>query len=199
MCHLASTEPSHAASQGTEAPPDPEAAPAPAAVLADLPQELREFGERWLAAWASRSPERITALCTEDVVWDDPALEEPARGRPAVIEFLESSFRAFPDLEFTLTERPLVSPGLERVAVPWKVSGTMLGALDPPGLAPTGRSFALEGVDLYELRDGLVRRMTTRYDVLTWLREIGALPARGSSVEGALMRLQRAVTRLRAR
>ena len=131
------------------------------------------------------------------MLWEDPALEEPLRGRLAVSEFLAATFRAFPDLEFTLTGRPLTSPGFDRAAVPWIVTGTMLGALDPPGLAPTGRSFALEGVDLYELRDGLVCRMTTHYDVFTWLREVGALPARGSSVERLLMRLQRAFTRLR--
>jgi len=196
---LASTGPSRAASPEAETTSNPATAPATGNFLEDLPRELRDFGERWLAAWASRSPERISRLCTEDVVWDDPALEEPVRGRLAVSEFLETTFRAFPDLEFTLTERPLLTPGLERAAVPWVVTGTMLGALDPPGLAPTGRSFALEGVDLYELRNGLVSRMTTRYDVLTWLRGVGAVPDRGSSVEHLLMRLQRTFARLRRR
>lgn len=175
MCHLASTE---------------------QALLDEMPPELRDFGERWLAAWASRSPERITGLCTEDVFWDDPALATPLRGRAAVRDFLAESFRAFPDLQFTLTEPPLASPDSARVAVPWKVAGTMLGPLDPPGLAPTGRGFALEGVDLYEFRGGEICRMTTRYDVLTWLREVGALPARDSAAERLALGVQRAVNRV---
>jgi steroid delta-isomerase-like uncharacterized protein len=160
-------------------------------LLEGLPGELREFGERWLAAWASRAPERITSLCTEDVAWEDPALTAPLRGRAAVNEFLADTFRAFPDLAFTLTDEPCLSPDGRRVAVPWRVSGTMLGPLTPPGLAPTRRRFQLEGVDLYQLRDGLVARMTTRYDVLEWLRQIGAVPARDSAAERALLGVQR--------
>ena len=32
----------------------------------------RDFADRWQKAWNSRDPRQVTALCTEDVVWDDP-------------------------------------------------------------------------------------------------------------------------------
>jgi steroid delta-isomerase-like uncharacterized protein len=167
------------------------------ALLDSLPDELREFGERWLAAWGARSPDRIADLCTDDVVWDDPALDAPRVGRAAARALLAETFRAFPDLTFALTEPPCVSADGARAAVAWRASGTMTGPLEPPGLAPTGRRFELEGVDLYDLRDGLVARMRTHYDVLGWLRQIGAAPARGGWLERSLIGLQRRAMRLR--
>jgi steroid delta-isomerase-like uncharacterized protein len=164
---------------------------------AELPAEIRDFGERWLAAWGSRSPDRIVALCTEEVLWEDPALDTPLRGRVAVRTLLAETFRAFPDLEFTLVEAPCLSPDGTLAAVAWKVSGTMLGPLDPPGFGPTGRRLELEGVDLYDFRDGLISRMRTRYDVLEWLRQMGAAPPRGGRVERMLMRAQRLLARAR--
>jgi steroid delta-isomerase-like uncharacterized protein len=165
-----------------------------------LPADVREFGERWLAAWASRSPARIAALCSDDVLWEDPALAAPARGRAAVEQLLAETFRAFPDLTFELTDAPCLSADGERAAVAWLASATMTGPLEPPGLAPTGRRFRIEGVDLYDLRAGELARMRTRYDVLDLLRQLGLAPARGATSERLLLALQRGAVRvLRAR
>jgi steroid delta-isomerase-like uncharacterized protein len=165
-------------------------------MLHELPPELHGFAERWLDAWNRRDPRAIAMLCVEDVSWEDPALPEPLRGRSAVTELLEATFRAFPDLEFRLTEPPLVSGDQARAAVPWKVTGTMRGDLDPPGLGATGRRLALEGVDLYDLREGLIVRMRTRYDVLSSLRQLGAAPPAAGLAERALLRAQRLVSRV---
>jgi steroid delta-isomerase-like uncharacterized protein len=172
------------------------AGPAPGSdLLEGLPDELREFGKRWLAAWSARSPDRIAELCTEDVIWEDPALEAPRNGREAVRQLLHETFRAFPDLTFGLTEPPFVAPDGASAAVAWRVTGTSLGPLDPPGLAPTGRPFTLEGVDLYDIRDGCIARMRTRYDVLESLRQMGVAPARGSAAERLLLGMQRTAAR----
>ena len=109
---------------------------------------------------------------------------------------LEETFRAFPDLTFEVTETPLVARGDRAAAVVWRATGTMTGVLEPPGLAATGRRFVLEGVDLYDVRDGLLARMRTRYDVLDWLRQMGAAPSRGGGTERALLALQRFGTRV---
>ena len=42
---------------------------------------LREFGERYEAAWNSGDAAAVAACAHEDVIWIDPALAEPAIGR----------------------------------------------------------------------------------------------------------------------
>jgi hypothetical protein len=46
----------------------------------DAAAYLRNFVERYVAAWNGCDTEAMAQLITEDVVWADPALPEPARG-----------------------------------------------------------------------------------------------------------------------
>jgi steroid delta-isomerase-like uncharacterized protein len=159
----------------------------------------RDFADRWQKAWNSRVPEQVTALCTEDVSWEDPLTERPERGRAAVAEYLRDVWRAFPDLEFTWPEGPYASFDGIKLGLHWSVSGTMLGPLDPPGFAPTGMRFELDGVDLLELQDGLVHGYVGFFDVRGVAQQIGVLPTPGSGGERMAVGLQRLQVRLRGR
>lgn len=152
---------------------------------------VREFIERWQDAWNSHEPGRVASLCTEDIVLSDPALPEPARGRAAVRSYLEDVWRAFPDLTIATPDVPFVDVDRQRAALPWRISGTMLGRVEPTGFAPTGARVDVEGVDLYEFRDGLLARVQTHYDLMDWGRQLGLVPPHGSRAERIAVRLQR--------
>lgn len=153
-------------------------------------QFVHSFIERWGEAWNSHDPEGVVALCTEDVVLSDPALAEPVHGREAVRKYLEEVWRAFPDLAIATPEAPFVDVGRQRAALPWRITGTMLGP-DPSGFAPTGGRADVPGIDLYDFRDGLLARIRTTYDLMDWGRQMGLVPARGSRAERMAIRLQR--------
>jgi steroid delta-isomerase-like uncharacterized protein len=157
---------------------------------------VRDFAERWQKAWNSHVPEQVTSLCVEDVTWDDPLTERPERGRAAVAEYLREVWRAFPDLEFSWPESPYASVDRERLALHWHASATMLGPIDPPGFAPTGRRAEFDGVDLLELRDGLVCDYTGFFDVRGVAQQVGAIPASGSAAERVAVALQRLSARI---
>ena len=159
----------------------------------------RDFADRWQKAWNSRVAEQVTALCTEDVVWDDPLTEHPERGRAAVAQYLRGVWRAFPDLEFTWPEEPFVSCAGTKLALHWSVTGTMLGPMDPPDFAPTGRRAEFDGVDRLELRDGLVCAYDGFFDARGVAQQIGVMPASGSRAERAAVLLQRLAARARNR
>jgi hypothetical protein len=55
----------------------------------------------------------------------------------------------------------------------------------------------IEGIDLYEFRDGLVSHYRGRYDLAEVARQLGLAPARGSRAERTMARLQRTAMRLR--
>jgi steroid delta-isomerase-like uncharacterized protein len=159
----------------------------------------RDFADRWQKAWNSRTADAVTSLCTEDVVWDDPITEKPARGRAAVAEYLVGVWRAFPDLEFDWPEGPYASFNGIKLALHWHVSGTMLGPMEPPGFAPTGRRIDLEGVDLLELRDGLCCNYQGFFDRQTVAQQIGAAPVTGSQAERVAVGAQRLLAAIERR
>jgi steroid delta-isomerase-like uncharacterized protein len=157
----------------------------------DSAPALEAFCARYLAAWNDHDAIAMASLVTDDVVWEDPALPEPARGVLEVQEFMRASWTGFPDLRFDASERPHRSVEGDQVAWRWRMRGTMTGPLDPPGFAPTGRAMEVDGVDLWTLRDGRICRYRAFYDMNDVARRLGIAPPPGSRAERAMVALQR--------
>ena len=114
---------------------------------------VEEFLKGWEAAWNSHEPERLLGLMTEDIVYDDSAWPTTMRGHGDVRQFLESAWRAFPDLRFEVFDGPFIASGEPKAAFHWTGSGTHTGLIDPPGFAPTGKRIEFDGADFHEYRD----------------------------------------------
>jgi steroid delta-isomerase-like uncharacterized protein len=160
---------------------------------------VAEFTERWEAAWNSHQLDRLLELMTEDIVYDDSGWPRTMRGHADVREFVESAWRAMPDLEFRMVEGPYLLEGEPKAAFYWKGTGTFTGPLDPPGLAPTGARIEFEGCDIQEYRDGRVCRLRIVFDMMDVSRQIGLSPAPGSRLEKAGAAAQRLSVRVRDR
>ena len=100
-------------------------------------EEICTLVENLTFAWNARDLPRFLSCLCEDVVWDDPAMAAPAAGREAVRRFSEAILRAFPDFHYAIRHPLCVAADGSRCAVPWTISATHLGPLDPPGFAPT--------------------------------------------------------------
>jgi steroid delta-isomerase-like uncharacterized protein len=133
----------------------------------------------------------MAELLTDDIVWSDPALPAPVYGIPAVQDFMRASFRTFSDLRFSEPDPPHFTVTGDLVAWEWRMEGTMTGAADPPGFAPTGKSVRIDGVDLWTMRDGRIARYQAFYDMTDVARQLGLMPERGSAGERAMVALQR--------
>lgn len=158
--------------------------------------DLAAFCARYLTAWKDHDPVAMADLLTDDIVWEDPALPEPARGIPAVQEFMRAGWVGFPDLCFDESDAPHRTAEGDQVAWRWRMRGTMTGVLDPPGFAPTGRSIEVEGVDLWTMRDGRIARYRAFYDMNDVARQLAIVPAPGSGGEKAMVALQRLQARM---
>ena len=167
-----------------------------AAAAPDTAAQLRTLVERYVAAWNVCDTEAIAQLITEDIVWADPALPEPARGVAEVQEFMRASVRAFPDLRFGEPDPPALAISGDVALWRWHMEGTNRGAIDPPGFAPTGRSMRVEGVDQWTFRDGRIARYRAFYDMNDLARQLGIVPAPGSRAERGMVALQRLQARL---
>jgi steroid delta-isomerase-like uncharacterized protein len=159
-------------------------------------QWLHDFMRRWQDAWNSHEVDRLLALMTEDIEARDDCWPKLMRGHADVREFLEAIWRAMPDMTFEPISGPYVIPGEPRAAVHWRGWATLTGPLEPPGFAPTGRRWELDGADFFEYRDGRVYKLRIAYDVLNVSRQLGLLPAAGGRAERALAITQRFASRV---
>jgi steroid delta-isomerase-like uncharacterized protein len=159
---------------------------------------IEEFGHRWLDAWNRYDGQALAQLCTEDVEFTDPAIGT-VRGRAPVADWVKTCARAFPDYRFEEPEPPYLSSDRPKAIVPWRMLGTHTGPIEPPGFAPTGRSFVVDGVDHWWFRDGLVERYRADWDLNGLLRQLGMVPERNSRAERVMVTLQRAGARVRRR
>ena len=151
---------------------------------------------RLYGAVNAQSAEAVAALCTEDVVWEDPAAPHPLHGREAVRRFhRDTMFRALPDARIELIDGPYLSLDRARVAVRSRITGTMTGPMEPPGFAPTGGLIEFETAEFWHFCGDLLARQTVVLDMLALARQIGAAPRRGTLAERVSVRLQRLAAR----
>lgn len=145
-------------------------------------------------AWNRGDVDEFVGFLAEDVHWDDPAMPEPAEGRGAVAGFARSMFEAFSPLTYSVDGAVCVSEDGSRCAVPWRMQGTNTGWLRPPGFGPTFRAIDVRGVDVLEIRNGLVQRIATHFDTVRAAEQLlgwRIKPPVGSARERAAVVLQR--------
>lgn len=163
------------------------------AAPADVPplEWIGDFAARWLAAWNSHRVESVLELTTADIEYRDDSWPRPMHGHAEVREFLEALWRGMPDMTFELLSGPYVVPGQPKASFHWRGSGTHTGVLAPPGFAPTGRRWEIDGADFHEFRDGRVSRLRVAFDMMAVSRQLGLVPAAGSRAERLLALAQR--------
>ena len=84
---------------------------------------------------------------------------------------------------FNLDVRSIVESGND-VFVHWRMTGRHTGRV--MGVAATGKSIDVNGIDHFVLADGKVASNTVVFDQLTFARQIGLMPPDGSRLEAAL-------------
>jgi steroid delta-isomerase-like uncharacterized protein len=126
-----------------------------------------DLAMRYHTAWAAHDPDAIIAMHTQDTVFHTHGMGEPAVGADATREAIVGLFALAPDLSF---ETKTVYFGEGSIVTEYVVSGTSNGA-----------SFAVDGVDVFKIRDGLVARKDTYMDTAGLQQQLAA----GVSLETA--------------
>ncbi len=134
--------------------------------------ELRDFIDRYNAAWNDHDVDAILDMHTEDSVFENHTTGDVNVGRAAIGSAIRGIFTVFPDLEFE-TRRQYIRDGL--VVQEWTARGTHEGTMTRAGIQvpPTGRKVEYKGMDVIPIRVGLVARKDVYSDSITLLRQLG--------------------------
>ncbi len=126
-----------------------------------------------LQAWSTHEPEKIVSEMPDGFVYEDMPMKITVRGREEMKAFVQDCFSAFPD--FKLEHKSFFASG-NRGFGEWVMSGTFLGELQSFGLKPTGKSFAIPGVSVFEVQGDKVTKETLYYDGAAFLQVLGLIP-----------------------
>jgi steroid delta-isomerase-like uncharacterized protein len=127
-------------------------------------QRIREY----FSEVDSHDIEGILSHCTDDIIFDNKTMDQPARGPEAVGELYRGVWSAFPDLTHEIY--PVASASGDQVFVEGIVRGTMLG--ESGGHPPTGRSVECPFLTVFDLREGKIAEYRAYYDAADWNRQM---------------------------
>jgi steroid delta-isomerase-like uncharacterized protein len=116
----------------------------------------------------------VLAYYTEDVYFEDVTVPEPCLGKAAMRDFMSIFYRGFPDLHIEV--RNCIACGAGTVVAEYDLIGTHDGEF--LGHAPTGRTFRIKAVSVYEHDGNLFTRETVYYDSASLFGQLG-LPLGG--------------------
>jgi steroid delta-isomerase-like uncharacterized protein len=155
-------------------------------VLAETEQDARErLLQGYLAAWNAHDADAVADHFAPQATYDDRGAGLVARGQAEIRDHVAAIQAAFPDLRFELLR---ASHGPDFTCGEWRSRMTHRGSFE--GLRPTGRVVESAGVDVATLDpDGRIVHLASYYDGAAIMRALGLLPARGSRLEGTLVRL----------
>jgi glyoxylase-like metal-dependent hydrolase (beta-lactamase superfamily II)/ketosteroid isomerase-like protein len=153
------------------------------------------IARRYFAAIDARDLDEAVSL------WADGGREN-VRGQVDVLApegvraFIGDLLGAVPDLSMQVVS---TTAEADRCGVHWRATGTFAGPGHFGDIAPTGNPIELEGFDLMTVRDGLIQNNDAFTDSMTFARQIGMMPAQGSSAEARMTGAFNAKTRVTSR
>ncbi len=122
-------------------------------------------------AWNSHDIEQVLNFYSSEYIGDDVGHVAPLHGHEALRAMLEAYWRAFPDLQFKVTD--IIVQG-SRVVTVWVAEGTHQGPI--MNIPPTRHRVEVRGMSVIDVEDGLIRRGQYIWDLAGMLRHMGLLP-----------------------
>jgi steroid delta-isomerase-like uncharacterized protein len=133
--------------------------------------DLATYTEIISQACNAHDVERVLNFYSPEYVGSDVGLSSLLHGHEGLRTMLENYWRAFPDLQFTVTDTVLQD---QRVVAVWVAEGTHQGPIMK--IPPTGHKVEVRGVSIIDVEDGLVVRGQYIWDLAGMLRHMGLLP-----------------------
>lgn len=133
--------------------------------------DLATFVDVIHQAWNSHDAETVLRLYSPEYVGDDVGQVSLLRGHADLRAVLHAYWKAFPDLRFVCQDCIIQE---SRLVAVWVAEGTHQGTI--MSIPPTGHRVEVRGMSVLDVRDGLIVRGQSIWDLAGMLRHMGLLP-----------------------
>lgn len=144
-------------------------------------QENLKLDEENIAAWNAHNVDRLLAILSDNIVWQDLSSPEPFRGKDAVRQYVQGWFSAFPDIKITVTNRLVTE---DQVAAEVGFTGTNSGPLElvpgAPAIPATKKMVNGKGTYFVRIKNGKAVEVHTCPDAAGMMMQLGLMPMPGS-------------------
>jgi steroid delta-isomerase-like uncharacterized protein len=138
-----------------------------------MTSEANKLVMRRFLEFINTASERLAAeLISPDAIFHVPGRPEPMRGPTGYLAVIGMMRGGFPDIQWTLEEMVAET---DKVAARFTMRGTHRGTFF--GVPPTGRTIAVQAMNIYRLSGGQIVEEHGQPDMLGLLQQIGAVPA----------------------
>jgi ketosteroid isomerase-like protein len=143
---------------------------------------LRDFVDRWAAAWNSHDPDTVMSLMHPEIVWEDLVFwPRVIHGHEELREYVDAIFRVMPDVHFDEVQ-VFTAPADGRALFLFRQT------CSAPARLGTDKTANTYGCDiLLAFRDGKLSRYLAQYDLVQIMSQFDVLPPRGDRVGGAYL------------
>jgi steroid delta-isomerase-like uncharacterized protein len=138
---------------------------------------VRRFYEE---VWNERKIELVDQLVSASHALNDPIVSGSQVGPELYKRRVAEFTKAFPDLCFTIEDT--ITEGSKSV-ICWTFTGTHQGEFR--GIPGTGKKITVEGITIHHIKDGKILDSYARWDVLGFMRQLGAISSEGKLKEAA--------------
>ena len=136
-----------------------------------MASDLATYAQTVNDAWNSHDMEKVLSFYAAGCISDDVGQASQLHGREGLRALLEAYWRAFPDLQFRVTDTVVEN---SRLAIAWVARGTHQGTI--MHIPPTGHRVEVRGMSIVDVKEGLVVRGQYIWDLAGMLRHMGLLP-----------------------
>src|SRR5262249_43371452 len=134
--------------------------------------EQNRLLEQWIEAWSAHDLERLASIFTDNLLYEDVTMGRVNRNSAELRAFGEEFFAAFPDVAFELRSR--FTNGSWGGAG-WARGGTPGGAFRE--MPARGKRIDVRGASILEFDGNKIRRCSDYWDMATFLKQLGFMPA----------------------
>jgi steroid delta-isomerase-like uncharacterized protein len=133
--------------------------------------DLAAFADVVNQAWNSHDAETILRLYSPEYIGDDVGQASLLHGHKDLRALVKSYWNAFPDLRFACQDCIIQD---SRLVAVWVAEGTHQGTI--LNIPPTGHRVEVKGMSVIDVKDGLIVRGQSIWDMAGMLRHMGLLP-----------------------
>jgi steroid delta-isomerase-like uncharacterized protein len=127
-------------------------------------------------SWNKHDANAVSAWYVPDGSFTNPAGSKPFVGQKAIADRVGATFAAMPDFQVETTR---ITPISDKTVVhEWTIKGTWTQPFPGGPFAnktPTGKSFSVPGVSVFEIENGKIKSEILYYDRMSFLTQIGAM------------------------